>query len=82
MARKERIRLHVSRHYSPLPPSIVFGKVEPEDTKVAIVGYITMHQLWQQYGVTSPPGDVYQPTAGWWQLETSSVNPGTLLICL
>ena len=71
----------------PLPPSMVFGKIEPEDTKVAMVRCITAQKLWQQYGVTSPPGDVYHPTAGWWLLvtsldETSPVNPGTLLICL
>ena len=71
----------------PLPPSIVFGKMEPEDTKVAMVRCITARRLWQQYGVTSPPGDVYHPTTGWWLLvtsldETSPVNPGTLLICL
>ena len=71
----------------PLPPSMVFGKIEPEDTKVAMVRCITAQKLWQQYGVASPPGDVYHPTAGWWLLvtsldETSPVNPGTLLICL
>ena len=71
----------------PLPPSMVFGKLEPEDTKVAMVRCITAQKLWQQYGVTSPPGDVYHPTAGWWLLvtsldETSPVSPGTLLICL
>ena len=71
----------------PLPPSMVFGKIEPEDTKVAMVRCTTAQKLWQQYGVTSPPGDVYHPTAGWWLLvtsldETSPVNPGTLLICL
>ena len=71
----------------PLPPSMVFGKIEPEDTKVAMVRCIAAQKLWQQYGVTSPPGDVYHPTTGWWLLvtsldETSPVNPGTLLICL
>ena len=71
----------------PLPPSMVFGKIEPEDTKIAMVRCITAQKLWQQYGVTSPPGDVYHPTASWWLLvtsldETSPVNPGTLLICL
>ena len=38
----------------PLPPSMVFGKLEPEDTKVAMVRCITAQKLWQQYGVTSP----------------------------
>ena len=71
----------------PLPPSMVFGKIEPTDTKVAMVRCITAQKLWQQYGVTSPPGDVYHPTTGWWLLvtsldETSPVTPGTLLICL
>ena len=37
--------------------------------------------------MTSPPGDLFHPTAGWWLLvtsvdETSPVNPGTLIICL
>ena len=71
----------------PLPPSMVFGKIEPTDTKVAMVRCITAQKLWQQYGVTSPPGDVYHPTTGWWLLvtsldEASPVTPGTLLICL
>ena len=71
----------------PLPPSMVFGKIEPTDTKIAMVRCITAQKLWQQYGVTSPPGDVYHPTTGWWLLvtsldETSPVTPGTLLICL
>ena len=71
----------------PLPPSMVFVKIEPTDTKVAMVRCITAQKLWQQYGVTSPPGDVYHPTTGWWLLvtsldETSPVTPRTLLICL
>ena len=71
----------------PLPPSMVFGKIEPTDTKVALERCITAQKLWQQYGVTSPPGDVYHPTTGWWLLvtsldETSPVTRGTLLICL
>ena len=71
----------------PLPLSMVFGKIEPEDTNIAMVRCVTAQKLWQQYGVTSPPGDVYHPTAGWWLLvtsfdETSPVTPGTLLICL
>ena len=66
---------------------MVLGEVESEDTKIAMVRCINAHQLWQKYDVTSPPGDVYRPTAGWWLLvtsldETSPVNPGTLLICL
>ena len=71
----------------PLPPSMLFGKIKPSDTRIAMVRCITARRLWQQYGVTSPPGDVYHPTAGWWLLvtsldETSPVTPGTLLICL
>ena len=70
-----------------LPPSIVLGKVEPEDTKVAMILCITANQIWQQYGVTSPLGDEYHPTTGWWLLvtsldETSPVNPETPLTCL
>ena len=84
---KSRLEFTLAAMITPLPPSMVFGKVEPEDTKVAMVRWITAHQLWQQYGVTSPPGDVYHPTAGWWLLvtsldEKSPVNPRTLLICL
>ena len=71
----------------PLPPSMMFGKIEPSDTRIAMVRCITARRLWQQYGVTSPPGHVYHPTAGWWLLvtsldKTSLVTPGTLLICL
>ena len=44
---------------------MVFGKIEPEDTKIAMRRSITAQKLWQQYGVTSPPGDVYHPMAGW-----------------
>ena len=47
----------------PLPPSMVVGE-DPEDTKQAMVRCITEHQLWQQNGMTSPPGDVYHPIAG------------------
>ena len=68
----------------PLPPSMMFGRIEPSDTRIAMVRCITARRLWQQYGVTSPP---YHPTAGWWLLvtsldETSLVTPGSLLICL
>ena len=49
----------------PLLPWIVFGEVETEDTKVALIRCITAHQIWQQYGVTSTPVDVYHPNAGW-----------------
>ena len=71
----------------PLPSSMVFGKVELEDTKEAMVRCISAHQPWQQYSVTSPPGDVYHPSAGWWLLvtsldETSPVNLRTRLIRL
>ena len=66
---------------------MVFGQIDPEDTKLATVGCITVHQLWEQYGVTSPTGDVHHPTAGWWFLvislnETFPAAPGTLIICL
>ena len=66
---------------------MVFGNVDSENTKVAMVRCITAHQLWEQHGVTSPPGYVHHPNVGWWQLvtslgETSLVSPGTLLIGL
>ena len=52
-----------------------------------MVRCVTAHQLWKQDVVTSPPGDVYHSTAGWWLLvnsldESSLVSPGTLLISL
>ena len=48
---------------------------------------ITDNQLWKKYHITSPPGDVYQPSTGWWLLVTSLddsslVSPTTLLLCL
>ena len=47
----------------------------------------TAHRLWDQYGVTSPPGDINHHSDGWWLLvtsrdETSPATPGTLLSCL
>ena len=41
----------------------------------------------KRYHITSPPGDVFQPTHGWCLLvtyfnEVSPVSPTTLLICL
>ena len=48
---------------------------------------ITAHQIWKKYYFVSLPGDVYQPTQGWWLLVTSLddsslVSPTTLLMCL
>ena len=48
---------------------------------------ITANQLWNNYHIASPPGDVYQPSAGWWLLitsldDSSMVSPTTLLLCL
>ena len=87
MARQGELEFTLAAIIPPLTPTMVFGKVEPEDTKVTVVRCIIAHQLLQHYGMTSPPGDLYHPTAGWWQLvtsldETSPVNTGTLLICL
>ena len=58
-----------------------------EQEKTEMIRCITAHQLWEQYRVASPPGDIYQPTRGWWLLVTSlddtlPVSPTTLLRCL
>ena len=84
---KSGLEFTLAANIPPLPPSMVFGKTEPEVSKLAMVRCITARRLWQQYGVTSPPGDVYHPTTGWWLLvtsldEASQVTPGTVLICL
>ena len=71
----------------PLPPSITFGELAEEDSSPEMVRCITAHQLWEKYRIASPPGDIYQPTKGWWLLVTSLdattlVSPTTLLMCL
>ena len=71
----------------PLPPSIVFGKKSSEVGKKEFIRCISAHQLWEKYHVTSPLGDIYRPTQGWWLLVTSSnettlVSPTALLMCL
>ena len=38
----------------PLPPSIVFGEIDPEDARITMIRCITAHQSWLQYGETSP----------------------------
>ena len=70
----------------PLPPMMVYGNVDSKDANIVMVCFITAHQVWEQNGVTSPPGGVQHPTAGWWLLVTSLdetsvclVSPGTLL---
>ena len=45
----------------PLPPSMVFGEIGPEDTNIAMVRCITAQKLWQQFGVTSPRGRCVSP---------------------
>ena len=70
-----------------LPPSMMFGQVQPEDDKLGMMRCLTSHQLWERYGIVSPPGHIYRPTNGWWLLvtslvETAPVAPGTLLMCL
>ena len=71
----------------PLPPSMTFGELAEEDSSPEMVRCITAHQLWEKYRIASPPGDIYQPTNGWWLLVTSLdattlVSPTTLLMCL
>ena len=58
-----------------LPQLILFGGVDLEALRVNMVRCITAHQLWELYGVTAPPGDVYHPAAGWWLLVISHI-PG------
>ena len=52
----------------PLPPSMVFGKLVLEDGSAEMIRFIAANQLEEKYGIVSPPGDVYQPTTGWWLL--------------
>ena len=43
---KRGLEFAFAANVPPLPPSMVFGKVEQEDAKVAMVRCITAHQLW------------------------------------
>ena len=71
----------------PLPPSFSFGELDDTCSNPLMIRCITANQLWQKYHITSPPGDVYQPSTGWWLLVTSLddsslVSPTTLLLYL
>ena len=71
----------------PLPPSFSFGELDDTCSNPLMIRCITANQLWQKYHITSPPGDVYQPSTGWWLLVTSLDDsslfpPTTLLLCL
>ena len=71
----------------PLPPSFSFGELDDTCSNPLMIRCITANQLWQKNHITSPPGDVYQPSTGWWLLVTSLddsslVSPTTLLLCL
>ena len=71
----------------PLPPSFSFGELDDTFSNPLMIRCITANQLWQKYHITSPPGDVYQPSTGWWLLVTSLddssfVSPTTVLLCL
>ena len=71
----------------PLPPSFLFGELDDTCNNPQMIRCITANQLWKKYRITSPPGDVYQPSTGWWLLVTSLddsslVSPTTLLLCL
>ena len=71
----------------PLPPSFSFGDLDDTCGNPLMIRCITANQLWQKYHIASPPGDVYQPSTGWWLLVTSLddsslVSPTTLLLCL
>ena len=55
--------------------------------KIEMTRFITAHQLWEKYRVTSPLGDIHRPTQGWWLLVTSFdgttlVSSTTMLMCL
>ena len=70
-----------------LPPSFLFGELDDTCNNPQMIRCITANQLWKKYLITSPPGDVYQPSTGWWLLVTSLddsslVSPTTLLLCL
>ena len=61
--------------------------MDGEVGKIEMIRCITAHQLWEKYRVTSPLGDIYRPTQGWWQLVTSFngttlVSSTTMLMCL
>ena len=58
----------------PLPLSITFGELDKTFDNAQMIRCITAHQLWENYHIVSPPGDVYQPTKGWWLLITSLVS--------
>ena len=45
-----------------LPPSMVFGKINPEDGTTEMIRCPTACQLWAKNHVALPPGDVYRPT--------------------
>ena len=71
----------------PLPPSFSFGELDDTCNNPQMIRCITANQLWRKYHIISPPGDVYQPSTGWWLLVTSFddsslVSPTTLLLCL
>ena len=71
----------------PLPPSFWFGELDNTCSNPLMIRCITANQLWNKYHIASPPGDVYQPSAGWWLLitsldDSSMVSPTTLLLCL
>ena len=84
---KSGLEFNLTAIIPPLPPSMIFGAIGPEDTNIAMIRCTTAQKLWEQFGVTSPPGDVYHPPTGCWLLvtslyEASPVTPGILLICL
>ena len=71
----------------PLPLSFLFGELDDTCNNPQMIRCITANQLKKKYHITSPPGDVYQPTTGWWLLVTSLddsslVSPITLSLCL
>ena len=83
VARREWIRIYISRRYS--LTSTIKGvwknRARGHESSKGTLHYRA--PAWQQNGVTSPPEDVYLPTAIWWLLvtsldEVSPVNPGTL----
>ena len=71
----------------PLPPSIVFGKMDPEDGKTEMIRCITAHQLWGKTPCCFPSGrclPTFPRLVAKNHLldEATPVSPTMLLICL
>ena len=68
-------------------PDNVFGPFNFEKEPIQMVRCITADLLFDKYGVTCQPGEVYRPAQSWWLLVTAShtdflVQPDSLRCCL